>query len=236
LQVRFFQPQDVVLKLCCSGLSFVVLLPWFEVGPHGQFPILVRDRVETEPNSPKTFCPTQFLSCPNLAFSNPQNAIHGEQAMGDNPCQPPKRNYLVEAMLRQTQAEEAKPEPVPDWWKYITQQPEPPSSMFAALWQPPYAYPFKDAKEQLKLAVWCLGVPIPGQDPAVMRYDCEGSIILFSHHGDCDSEYGWEIDHKQPVSKGGSDALWNLQPLNWRNNRRKGDNWTAPLKTPFRWP
>jgi 5-methylcytosine-specific restriction endonuclease McrA len=39
------------------------------------------------------------------------------------------------------------------------------------------------------------------------------------------SKYGWEIDHIKPVSKGGTDDLSNLQPLQWENNRRKGDNY-----------
>ena len=37
--------------------------------------------------------------------------------------------------------------------------------------------------------------------------------------------WGWEIDHIKPVSKGGTDDLSNLQPLQWENNRRKGDNY-----------
>ncbi len=127
--------------------------------------------------------------------------------MGDNPSKPP-----------------------PDWFKALLSQPptrQQPSAL-AAMLEPPYVYPFKDAKEELKLAVWSLGRPIPGYVSTAMRYDCEGNIILFSQHGNCDSEYGWEIDHKHPKSKGGSDELWNLQPLHWRNNRRKGNKVIIP--------
>ena len=40
-----------------------------------------------------------------------------------------------------------------------------------------------------------------------------------------ESEYGWEIDHVLPLSKGGTHDISNLEPLQWQNNRTKGDNY-----------
>jgi 5-methylcytosine-specific restriction endonuclease McrA len=50
-----------------------------------------------------------------------------------------------------------------------------------------------------------------------------GAVMKRSDYGNTSSEHGWEVDHVKPIAKGGTDALSNLQPLQWENNRRKGD-------------
>ncbi len=73
--------------------------------------------------------------------------------------------------------------------------------------------------------VWQKGAVISDYDSAVWRRDRCGAPIKYSDFGNTNSEFGWEIDHTQPVAKHGSDDLGNLEPLQWRNNRHKSDNW-----------
>lgn len=58
--------------------------------------------------------------------------------------------------------------------------------------------------------------------PGVARDACNATIMRTSYG--TTSQFGWEVDHIVPVSQGGTDDLSNLQPLHWRNNRRKGDS------------
>jgi 5-methylcytosine-specific restriction endonuclease McrA len=52
-----------------------------------------------------------------------------------------------------------------------------------------------------------------------------GNVMKSSDYGNTNSQYGWEVDHIKPVAKGGTDDLSNLQPLQWDNNRKKGDTY-----------
>ena len=72
--------------------------------------------------------------------------------------------------------------------------------------------------------VWEKAKHVRGKNPDVIRKDGKGNLIRKSSHG-TEGEYGWEIDHIKPKSRGGSDDIRNLQPLHWKDNRKKGDKY-----------
>ena len=69
--------------------------------------------------------------------------------------------------------------------------------------------------------VWDKGRKIRGRNPNLWRKD-DFDIRMYKPAYGTGGKTGWEIDHKKPRAKGGSDALSNLRPLNTEKNRQRG--------------
>lgn len=78
--------------------------------------------------------------------------------------------------------------------------------------------------EEIIQAVWEKGIMVDGYDSANFRKDSVGAWMIRTEYGNINSPYGWQIDHVYPQSKGGSDDLINLRPMQWQNNLSKGDD------------
>jgi 5-methylcytosine-specific restriction endonuclease McrA len=77
-------------------------------------------------------------------------------------------------------------------------------------------------EELRKRAVWEKATKLPFYDPVEWRADATNQIIRYSHYGDRQSQWGWEIDHVFPTALGGRDDLDNLRPLHFRANASLG--------------
>jgi len=72
--------------------------------------------------------------------------------------------------------------------------------------------------------VWENATVVSGTDPKVLRKDKCGAWLAHIQYGNRNSKFGWEIDHITPESKGGTNELSNLQPLQWENSLSKLDD------------
>ena len=78
-----------------------------------------------------------------------------------------------------------------------------------------------------KEVAWENAHKIRGKNSELYRKDDYGNVIYKPSYGK-QSDMGWEIDHKHPKSKGGTDSSRNLQAVQWEENRKKSD--TYPFK------
>lgn len=73
--------------------------------------------------------------------------------------------------------------------------------------------------------VWSKGMTVDGYDKDLIRKDCCGAWIMREAYGNREDDFGWEIDHVYPKSRGGDDNLDNLRPMQWQNNDSKQDDY-----------
>ena len=78
-------------------------------------------------------------------------------------------------------------------------------------------------KKQIELA-WNNAKKVKGKNPDTWRRDPYGNIIRKGSYG-TNGQYGWEVDHIKPKSKGGSDSSKNIQALHTKINRSIGNKY-----------
>jgi 5-methylcytosine-specific restriction endonuclease McrA len=71
---------------------------------------------------------------------------------------------------------------------------------------------------------WNHAQEIRGKNSDLYRRDEDGNQIYKPSYGK-NGEQSWEVDHRNPVAKGGSDHRRNLRALQTAANRKKGDKY-----------
>ncbi len=88
-------------------------------------------------------------------------------------------------------------------------------------------YNQKDLDEATINLIWEKAAYISGSGEDEIRKDVAGAMIRRGSYGYTGTKLnmGWEVDHRKPLSKNGSNDLSNLRPLHWANNRSKDDDY-----------
>lgn len=71
---------------------------------------------------------------------------------------------------------------------------------------------------------WEQAQTVRGKNPNLYRRDELGNPVYKPAFG-TEGEMGWEIDHRNPTSKGGSEHRRNLRILQTEANRKKSDDY-----------
>ena len=80
-------------------------------------------------------------------------------------------------------------------------------------------------RSDCKNAVWKKAKKIKGENSDEYRLcSLSNNIIRYSHYGNNNSIYNWDIDHIIPKSKNGSDDISNLQAVSASKNRSIGNS------------
>lgn len=74
--------------------------------------------------------------------------------------------------------------------------------------------------------IWEKGKTIKGKNPNLYRKDSLGNNIYKPAYGK-GGKMGWEIDHKKPLAKKGTDTTRNKRPLQTKENRKKSDKYPS---------
>jgi hypothetical protein len=72
--------------------------------------------------------------------------------------------------------------------------------------------------------VWGRTPTARGKNPDVWRRDEMGNLIRYGSYR-TSGEYGWKINRRNPVSKGGTENPRNLRALHTTSNRHKSDKY-----------